>query len=109
MSLWLGRRGEHGQMGGQAGAVMELWDRGDRDTYQPGAAETGLSEGSEIRWKGKDKKEESDFEWGSETRKPLPKDSMVLAPTGYKIRRSQNIFVNEESSLSQSVSIEVPQ
>lgn len=39
---------------------------------------------------------------------PLPKDSVVLEPTGNKIRRSQNISVNEESSLSQSVSIEVP-
>lgn len=39
----------------------------------------------------------------------MPKDSMVLEPTGYKIRRSQNISVNEESSLSQNVSIEVPQ
>lgn len=32
---------------------------------------------------------------------------MVLEPIGCKIRRSQNISVNEESSLSQNVSIEV--
>jgi len=41
-------------------------------------------------------------------RQPLPKDSMVLEPTGYKIRKSQNISVNEESSLSQNASTEVP-
>lgn len=97
-------------MGGQAGGSDgSCGTAGERDTHRPGAAERWLSEVLEIRCKGKDGKEESDFERGSEMRKPLPKDSVVLAPTGYKIRRSQNIAVNEESSLSQNVSIEVPQ